>query len=122
MNIAPIALFVYNRPKHTKQTVAALQNNKLSQDSNLFIFSDGPRKKEDEKKVKEVRNYIKSITGFKKIIKKFNIDGSKPNLEQQLIDNINKNNKTWAIKWYANILLSNGLCLHPNKSLIRNIC
>ena len=40
MNLAPIVLFVYNRPWHTKQTVEALQKNELAKDSELFIYSD----------------------------------------------------------------------------------
>ena len=67
MNLAPIALFVYNRPKHTKQTIEALKKNKLSHDSELFIFSDGHKGEKDREKVNETRNYIKTITGFKKI-------------------------------------------------------
>ena len=67
MTLAPIVLFVYKRPWHTKQTVEALQKNELANDSDLFIFSDGPKTERDVEKVKEVRNYIKSIYGFKKI-------------------------------------------------------
>jgi len=67
MKSAPIVLFTYNRPWHTKQTVEALQNNLYAEESNLFIFSDGPKTDKDELKVKEVRDYLKSIKGFKKI-------------------------------------------------------
>jgi hypothetical protein len=27
---------------------------------------------------------------------------------------------TWAVKWYASIFLSGGLCLYPNKTLVQN--
>ena len=66
--LAPIVLFVYNRPWHTKQTVKALQKNELANKSELFIYSDAPKNKEVEEKVKEVRKYIKEIDGFKKVI------------------------------------------------------
>jgi hypothetical protein len=66
-NYAPIILFCYNRLASTIQTVNSLRNNGLSKDSILYIFSDGPKYKEDEKDVIEIRNYIRSITGFKKI-------------------------------------------------------
>lgn len=66
-NLAPIVLFVYNRPNHTKKTLEYLQKNFHSQQSNLFIFSDAPKNKEAESKVKEVRKYIKSIEGFREI-------------------------------------------------------
>lgn len=65
--LAPIVLFVYNRLWHTQQTVEALQKNELAADSNLFIFSDGAKNTEDQYKVDEVRQYLKTITGFKSI-------------------------------------------------------
>ena len=66
-NLAPIVLFVYNRPDHTKQTIEALQKNELAKKSELFIYSDAAKNENAEKKVNEVREYIKSIDGFKKI-------------------------------------------------------
>jgi hypothetical protein len=67
MELAPIALFVYNRPDHTKQTVESLQKNALSKESELFIFSDGPKNDAAKKQVMEVRDYIKTISGFKRV-------------------------------------------------------
>jgi len=68
MNLAPIALFVYNRPWHTKQTIEALKKNELAKESKLYIFSDGPKKNElDIVKVGIVRNYIKTISGFRNV-------------------------------------------------------
>jgi hypothetical protein len=40
MILAPIVLFVYNRPWHIQQTVEALQKNELATESELFIYSD----------------------------------------------------------------------------------
>ena len=65
--LAPIVLFVYNRPWHTQQTIEALQKNELASKSELFIFSDAAKNEQATKKVIEVRNYIKNIDGFKKI-------------------------------------------------------
>ncbi len=67
MELAPIALFAYNRPEHTKLTVEALLKNTFSSKSDLFIFSDAPKKSNDIKFVEQVRKYIKQISGFKKI-------------------------------------------------------
>ena len=64
---APIALFVYNRLTNTKETVNALSKNMLAKESDLTIFSDGPKADKDIEKVNEVRNYLKTITGFKSI-------------------------------------------------------
>ncbi len=67
MNVAPIALFVYNRPTHTKQTVEALQKNILSNDSNLFVFSDAAKTAAQTDAVRAVREYVRQIEGFKSI-------------------------------------------------------
>jgi hypothetical protein len=65
--IAPIVLFVYNRLEHIKKTVEALQMSKLAKDSELFIYSDAHRNADDRMKIDEVRKYIESIDGFKKV-------------------------------------------------------
>jgi hypothetical protein len=67
MNLAPIILFVYNRPWHTRQTVEALLKNDLADQSELVIFSDAPKNETMAVQVGETRNYIKTISGFKKI-------------------------------------------------------
>ena len=61
--LAPIALFVYNRPWHTRRTVEALQRNDLAKKSELIIYSDGPKTESDREKVEEIRHYVSSI-GF----------------------------------------------------------
>ncbi len=66
--LAPIVLFVYNRLNCTKQTLEALQKNDLASKSELFIYSDAAKNKNDLEKVAKVREYIKNIDGFKKII------------------------------------------------------
>ena len=66
-NLAPIVLFTYNRPWHTMQTVEALKKNELAQESELFIFSDGWKNEDDKPKVLEVRDYLKTIDGFKNV-------------------------------------------------------
>jgi hypothetical protein len=67
MKTAPIVLFVYNRPVHTRWTVEALLKNKPAAESELFIFSDAPKKPEAVESVREVREYIRTITGFKSV-------------------------------------------------------
>lgn len=64
---SPIVLFTFNRPRHLKQTLNALQKNELADKSPIFIFSDGPKEYEDLPKIAEIRKYIKTIRGFKKI-------------------------------------------------------
>ncbi|MCZ4224304.1 sugar transferase [Pedobacter rhodius] len=66
-NLAPIALFVYNRPQHTKRTIKFLQQNELAAESRLYIFSDGAKTQQDEDKVAEVRAIINNVDGFKSV-------------------------------------------------------
>jgi hypothetical protein len=65
--LAPIALFVYNRPEHTRRTLQFLQQNELAADSQLFIFSDGPKNAKQAEKVAAVRALIKKVDGFKSV-------------------------------------------------------
>lgn len=66
-SLAPIALFAYKRPEHLKRTIDSLLKNHLSEESEIFIFSDGPKSEKDESLVNEVRKFIKELRGFKKI-------------------------------------------------------
>ena len=69
MTYAPIVVFGFNRPDALKNTIASLLRNEEAKDSDLFIFVDGPRegKVGEKEKVKKVREYVKSITGFKSL-------------------------------------------------------
>lgn len=76
--LAPIILFVYNRPLHTQKVVEGLLTNPEAKDSVLYIFADGPKptiSKEGLENLKKVREYIHTIKGFKEIY----IDESKQN-------------------------------------------
>jgi hypothetical protein len=67
-NLSPIILFVYNRLLHTQETVQALTQNYLSDKSELYVFSDGPKdNKISHEQVRQVRAYIKHIKGFKSV-------------------------------------------------------
>ncbi|MBR5060980.1 MAG: glycosyltransferase [Prevotella sp.] len=67
MILAPILLFVYNRPDHVKRGVESLLANDLAKDSELYIFSDAAKDLEAQPSVDEVRQFIHSIHGFKEI-------------------------------------------------------
>lgn len=67
MQLAPVLLFTYKRLAQTRQTIAALQQNFLAPESELFVFSDGPKTENDREEVRAVRDYIRSVNGFKKI-------------------------------------------------------
>lgn len=67
MRLAPIVLFTYNRPWHTQETVKALLKNAEVKNSDLIVFSDGPKDDRSENQVREVRRYLYDIVGFRSV-------------------------------------------------------
>jgi len=67
MSPAPIALFTYNRPAHTARVVESLLRNREAADSELYVFSDAPKTSEAEPAVRAVRDYIRTIRGFRSL-------------------------------------------------------
>jgi hypothetical protein len=68
--LAPIVLFVYNRPWHTEQTLQALALNSEAAESVLYIYADGPKENatiEDLKRIKETRTIIAEKQWCKKV-------------------------------------------------------
>jgi len=69
-NLAPIILFVYNRPIHTRQTLEGLFANELADGSLLYIYADGPKDnatEEQKKSIREVRDLIKEKKWCKEV-------------------------------------------------------
>lgn len=66
-NLAPVVIFTYNRPEHTKKTIEALKRNVLAENTEVYIFSDGPKNEAAKDKVEEVREYLRSLSGFKAV-------------------------------------------------------
>jgi len=71
MKLSPIVLFVYNRPEHTRRTLEALAANDLSDQSTLYIYSDGPKvwvsEEESKLRVLEVRDVLRSKQWCKEV-------------------------------------------------------
>lgn len=66
--IAPLVLFVFNRPRETRLMLESLRRNALAAQSVLYIFSDAPRVPDDVAKVAAVRQYIGLLSGFRHTI------------------------------------------------------
>jgi len=58
---APLLMFVYNRPEHTKKTIEALALNHLAKETDVFIYSDAPKNENSIEKVQLTRNYIENV-------------------------------------------------------------
>ena len=63
MKIAPIALFVYNRPIHTQKVLDALKLCEDFDKTEVHIFSDGPRNEQSRSNVESVRRILNELTG-----------------------------------------------------------
>ena len=60
---APIALFVYNRPEHTRLTIEHLLQCEGVADSPVYVFSDGPKGPGDAAAVAQVRKVVRETFG-----------------------------------------------------------
>jgi len=66
-SLAPIVLFAYNRPLHTRKVIESLSRNQLSSESHLIVFLDGPKTQKDTYGVEETFNTVKTFTNFKSL-------------------------------------------------------
>jgi O-antigen/teichoic acid export membrane protein len=65
--LAPIVLFVYNRPEHTLRTLSALAQNFSATESDLFIYADGAKQEQSKEKIAQVHEIIDRPWGFKSV-------------------------------------------------------
>lgn len=71
MSLAPIILFAYNRPDHTRQTLSALKNNVLADQSVLHIYVDGLKSgasNEAKERHEELKRIVKSEQWCKEVV------------------------------------------------------
>jgi len=68
INLAPVILFTYLKIDPLRKTVQSLSDNFLATDTNLIIFSDGPKNINEVDRINEIRTYLKSIEGFNSVI------------------------------------------------------
>ena len=66
--VAPVILFVYNRPIHTQKTLDALAANTLAASTDLIVFSDGNKGESDAEDVAQTRRLFENNYPFKSIV------------------------------------------------------
>lgn len=59
---------VYKRLEHFKICINSLRRNEIAVDTVLYIFSDYAFSEKDQAAIDELRTYLKSLSGFKRII------------------------------------------------------
>ncbi|CAM8385724.1 hypothetical protein MCEET85_00843 [Candidatus Methylopumilus planktonicus] len=58
---SPVAFFVYNRIAHTRKSLSALSSNVYAKETEIHIFSDGPKTDKDLIAIRKVRKYIRNF-------------------------------------------------------------
>ncbi len=58
MDYAPVIVFAYKRKDKLEQCIYALEQNMGAEKTDLFVFSDGAKGKDDREKVQQVREYL----------------------------------------------------------------
>lgn len=64
---APVAVFVYNRLDNTRATLTHLCMNRLAEETDVYVFSDGGKDESSWRQVNAVRSYLH---GFQEDVKK----------------------------------------------------
>ncbi len=71
MNRAPVILFVYNRPEHTREMLDSLHANQLANETTLFVYCDGPKSNASLsviQRIEKTRAVVKEKTWCGKVI------------------------------------------------------
>ena len=120
MQLAPIVLFVYNRPENTQRTLNALSENAEAKSSILYIFCDGPKENADTfqlEKIHKVRQICQAESRFKevKIVEREKNFGLAPSIIQGVTDIVNKHGEIIVLE--DDILTSRYFLKYMNDSL-----
>lgn len=120
MTKAPIALFVYNRPDHTIQTLGALRNARLADQSVLYVFADGPKAEADRaerSRIKEVRDVVRSQQWCKDV---YLVESNEnKGLKKSIVDGVSKvlDFHESLIVLEDDIVISSGFLTYMNEAL-----
>ncbi len=120
MDLAPIVLFVYNRPDHTKRTLDALSKNTLAEQSVLYIFCDGPKEDASDIEIKHI-NDVRNVVAEKNWCGEVNIIERQENwgLADSIVDGITQvlNKHGEVIVLEDDIITSPGFLQYMNDAL-----
>jgi hypothetical protein len=105
---SPIVLFVYARPEHTRKVLQSLAQNKEAIESDLIIYSDGPKNEKTADLVAEVRTIVAHVSGFKSVTTHFSSENK--GLSQSIISGVSE-----VLRKYSScIVLEDDLVLSPH--------
>jgi hypothetical protein len=108
IGLAPVALFVYKRPEHTKRVLENLSKCEFASKTPIFVFSEGAKTNEDSNLINETRKIVNS---FKDNFGEFHIHENNTNrgLAKSIVTGIN-----YVFGIYETcIVLEDDLLVHP---------
>lgn len=120
MNLAPIVIFSYDRPKHLQQTLDALSKNALADQSDLFIYCDGAKESaplEQVDRITENRKVAYAASGFKSlsVVERPKNIGLKANIVGAVTEVVNKYGRVITLE--DDIVTSPGFLRFMNEAL-----
>lgn len=120
MEIAPIVIFSYDRPRHLQQTLDALAKNELADQSDLFIFCDGAKdsaQAEQVERIVENRKVAHAARGFKSVtvVEREKNIGLKANIVGAVTETVNKYGRIITLE--DDIVTSKGFLRFMNEAL-----
>ena len=101
--LAPVIVFAYNRKDHLMQVLHALEDSDLSDQTCLYVFSDGPKSEDNAEAVQEVRDFLQQYqekSGFQevRIIEALNNKGLAKSIIEGVGEVVNKYGKAIVVE------------------------
>ena len=129
---APIVLFAFNRPDHTRQTLTALEQNHLADSSLLFIFIDGPKADFAKEQLERI-NAVKAVAQEKqwcsevKIIESIANKGLAASVTEGVTEVVNQFGRVIVLeddllpdRWFLKFM-NDALAVYENESKVVSI-
>lgn len=122
MDNSPVALFLYNRPAHTKQMLASLSKNEGIGKSKIYVFVDGPKQDATESDLLSVRE-VRELASQIKFGKDLEIKASESNrgLANSIVSGVSQILEKYesVIVIEDDLVLGNGFIDFMNKALTK---
>lgn len=127
--LAPIAIPVFDRPHHFKACIESLKKNAGADKTTLYVSSDGPRCDTSRLRVQQVRDYIGTINGFKKVIVFSSEENTRKNIWFETRQKISDENERFIVSEDDNVFspfflkfINEGLEIFSSEEKVAAIC
>ena len=98
MTRAPVALFVYKRPVHTRHMIESLLKNPESRESSIYVYCDGQVSDQDKGSVAATRDVVRELLPDAEIIERKHNLGLSRSIISGVTDLCNKYGKVIVIE------------------------